>query len=429
MRRPPRPRISGLSPQSASATAARIQRATISDTSAITSRRSRTRSRGHSSRLLTQKHRLSSPSSSRFYSDLASLIESAAKESSSGIGISRAPKATAMSAQSLPIPWDRLKRWIADQESAQQQGLEPSMTKPQLAALSHIVSFVEGPEPNVSDRDYVSLLMQYTQVKRYPGPTFTDQGLEVPVEGNFVMRWRTTCHLEVAGQTRSFPCEGYGLTEGEQPPLFGAKKASKQYAAKYALEYLQSRSSVTVPLPSTSKSTFGGVTIHSAAPREAKNQSTSGSSVIYDPPASTVPSGNGGGVPLIPPLSSRVDVVAETEEPVAGAHHESVSRDKTEFYGGKLPSLLEQVASEAKRLNFGCPEYKIYEDPKNKALFAGHPVFANGGRMPPDIGHVAGTISRNVAKEQIATALLAYFKIESDRREAMQRDLVIGTFR
>jgi hypothetical protein len=65
---------------------------------------------------------------------------------------------------------------------------------------------------------------EYTQVKKYPGPTFTDQGLEVPVEGNFVMRWRTTCHLEIAGQIRSFPCEGYGLAEGEQPPLFGAKK-------------------------------------------------------------------------------------------------------------------------------------------------------------------------------------------------------------
>lgn len=114
---------------------------------------------------------------------------------------------------------------------------------------------------------------------------------------------------------------------------------------------------------------------------------------------------------------------------MSGAHHESVSRDKTDFYGGKLPSLLEQVASEAKRLNFGCPEYRTYEDPKNKALFAGHPVFANGGRMPPEIGHVAGAISRNVAKEQIATALLDYFKTESDRREAMQRDLVMGTFR
>ncbi|KAL7822448.1 hypothetical protein V8C26DRAFT_388970 [Trichoderma gracile] len=420
MRRPPRPRISGLSLQSASATASRIRPANISGNSAITSRRSRTRARSHSARLLAQKHRPSSPSSSRFYSDLASLIESAAKESSS-IGINRAPKARAMSAQGLSVPWDRLKQWIAEQESAEQQGLKLPMTKPQLAALSHIVKFVD-PEPDVSDQDYVSLLMQYTQAKRYPAPSFTDQGLEVPVEGNFMTRWRTTCHLDVSGQTRSFPCEGHGLTKGEQPPLFGAKKAAKQYAAKHALEYLQSRSSSTIPLPS------GGVPLHPAAPPAAKGQSKSGSSsVSIDPPALAVPPGDAGRASLIAPLSSRVDVVTEMAEPVADAQLESVSRDSAEFYSGKLPSLLEQVASEAKRLNFGCPEYKIYEDPNKKGCYAGYPVFQNGGRMPSDIGHVAGAISRNVAKEQIAGALLDFLRSESDQRQALQRQ-VMGTF-
>ncbi|PTB79295.1 hypothetical protein M440DRAFT_2072 [Trichoderma longibrachiatum ATCC 18648] len=330
-----------------------------------------------------------------------------------------------MSAQSLPIPWDRLKQWIADQEAAEQQGHNPRpMTKPQLAALSHIVNFVEGSEPDVSDQDYVSLLMQYIQAKRLPvAPAFTDQGLEVPLDGNFVMRWRTTCHLQDAGQTRSFPCEGHGLTAGEQPPLFGAKKASKRYAAKHALAYLQSERSPAVPLPSTSKSTSGGVPLHPAAPPAAKEQSMSGSSVSIVPPALTVPPGDAGGAPLIAPLPSRVDMVAEMVEPVADAQLDPVMPDNAEFYSGKMPSLLEQVASEAKRLNFGCPKYEIEEDPVNKGCFAGRAVFQNSGRMPSDIGHAAGAISRNAAKELIAGQLLDFFKFESDRRDA-----IVGTF-
>ena len=69
-----------------------------------------------------------------------------------------------MAAQKLSVPWDRLKAWIAEQESAEQQGRD-TMARPQLAALSHIVDFVE-PEPDVSGRDYVSLLM-----REHPPPT------------------------------------------------------------------------------------------------------------------------------------------------------------------------------------------------------------------------------------------------------------------
>jgi hypothetical protein len=62
---------------------------------------------------------------------------------------------------SLPVPWGRLKAWIEDQEKAEQQGYNPKpMTKSQIAALSNIVDFMDEPEPDVSDRDYVSFLMR-----------------------------------------------------------------------------------------------------------------------------------------------------------------------------------------------------------------------------------------------------------------------------
>ncbi|KAL6891445.1 hypothetical protein HDV57DRAFT_298500 [Trichoderma longibrachiatum] len=419
MRRPPRHRVSGLSLQSVSASSAspsaaasRFPTANILGTSPITSRRSRTRTRSHSSRLVTQKRRPSLPSassaSSRFYSDLASLIESAAKESIN----STAPKAKAMSAQSLPIPWDRLKQWIADQEAAEQQGHNPRpMTKPQLAALSHIVNFVEGSEPDVSDQDYVSLLMQYIQAKRLPvAPAFTDQGLEVPLDGNFVMRWRTTCHLQDAGQTRSFPCEGHGLTAGEQPPLFGAKKVRRMLQS---LLYTSGH-------------------LWRSRMRRRANQHTLTSpgveAICRQTRVSIPPIREVAGSP--PPLHLKVDLRRRSPAPSRpscgkGTEHErqQLMPDNAEFYSGKMPSLLEQVASEAKRLNFGCPKYEIEEDPVNKGCFAGRAVFQNSGRMPSDIGHAAGAISRNAAKELIAGQLLDFFKFESDRRDA-----IVGTF-
>ncbi|KAL6871071.1 hypothetical protein J3F83DRAFT_760521 [Trichoderma novae-zelandiae] len=425
MRRRPRPPVSGLSfqpppPPAAAAAAATLSQATaILGTSAISSRRSRTRARSHSSRPLPQQRRQLSPSSSRFYSALTSLIESTAKESISSTSSSSIAPQKAMPAQTLSVPWDRLKRWIAEQEGAEQLGHNPKpMTKTQLAALSHIVNFVEGPEPDVSDQDYVSLLMQYVQAKRIqPLPTFTDQGLEVPIDGNFLMRWRTTCHVHVAGQTLGFPCEGHGITKGQPPPLFGAKKASKQYAAKHALAYLQSQASSIVPLPSLSKSTSGGAPLRPTVPPVAKDQNMSGSSVSIDPPALAVPPGDAVGAPLVPPSSS-ADMIAGSE-PVADAQSESVIPDNAEFYSEKLPSILEQVARDGNLLNFGCPKYEIWEDPEKRGCFAGRAVFQNGGRIPSDVAQVAGAISKNLAKEQIAEEVLKYFRTEMDRRQGL----------
>lgn len=148
----------------------------------------------------------------------------------------------------------------------------------------------------------------------------------------------------------------------------------------------------------------------------------SGSSVSINPPALTVPPGDAGSAPLAP-LSSRVDVIAEMAEPVADAQLESVSPDNAEFYSGKLPTLLEQVARDGNRLGFGCPKYDIEEDPNRKGCFAGRVVFQNGGRIPPDVGHVTGAISKNAAKELIAAEVHEYLKTELDQRRA-----ILGTF-
>ncbi|KAL6832615.1 hypothetical protein V8C40DRAFT_140182 [Trichoderma camerunense] len=426
MRRQPRPPLSGVSFPSPATLGRR----------ALSSRRNRTRTRAqhhvvnhsqihprtrnnNNSRLIAAaQQRPSTSSSARFYSALSSLIESTAKESRDNI---------IMAAQSCPVPWARIKLWIEAQEKAEQQGNNPNpLTKPQLQALSHLVSFVDGPEPDVSARDHVSLLTQHIQFHHNMDfsshlPTYKDVGLEVPINGNFHWRWRTTCSLPSASHM-IFPCEGHGVSQGQQPPLFATKKASKQYAAMHALAYLRAMrpppaaivapASAPAPAP-TSNRVSGGVSLKSATPPVSKSPKASDSS-------SAMPPGDAGGAPLVPPAPS-AEITAQ-DKPTSTVEPQGASATADgEFYTGDLPSLLEQVAEGAKRLSFGVPKYEIAEDPNKPGSFKGKPVFVNGGRMPDDIGHVTGAISSKVARLLIAEQLNEYFTAELKRRNGIFR--------
>ncbi|KAL7789262.1 hypothetical protein V8C43DRAFT_103684 [Trichoderma afarasin] len=424
MRRQPRPPLSGVSFPSPATLGRR----------ALSSRRNRTRTRAqhhvvnhsqihprtrnnNNSRLIAAaQQRPSASSSARFYSALSSLIESTAKESRDNI---------IMAAQSCPVPWARIKLWIEAQEKAEQQG--NPLTKPQLQALSHLVSFVEGPEPDVSAQDHVSLLTQHIQFRHKKDfsshlPTYEDVGLEVPINGNFHWRWRTTCSLPSASHM-IFPCEGHGVSQGQQPPLFATKKASKQYAAMHALAYLLAMrpppAAIVAPAPApapapTSNRVSGGVSLKSATPPVSKSPKASDSSLAMPP-------GDAGGAPLAPPPPPSAEITAQ-DKPTATVEPQGASATANgEFYTGDLPSLLEQVAEGAKRLSFGVPKYEIVEDPNKPGSFKGKPVFVNGGRMPDDIGHVTGAISSKVARLLIAEQLNEYFMAELKRRDGILR--------
>lgn len=64
----------------------------------------------------------------------------------------------------MPVPWDRLKAWIEAQEQAERSGFNPNPpTKVQIAALSQVVDFLDGPEltaESIGKRDYVSELVR-----------------------------------------------------------------------------------------------------------------------------------------------------------------------------------------------------------------------------------------------------------------------------
>lgn len=64
----------------------------------------------------------------------------------------------------MRVPWDRLKAWIEAQEQAERSGYNPNPpTKVQIAALSQVVDFLDGPEPTaetIGKRDYVTELVR-----------------------------------------------------------------------------------------------------------------------------------------------------------------------------------------------------------------------------------------------------------------------------
>lgn len=64
----------------------------------------------------------------------------------------------------MPVPWGRLKAWVEAQEQAERSGFHPDPpSKTQIAALSHVVDFLDGPEPTaeiIGKLDYVSELMR-----------------------------------------------------------------------------------------------------------------------------------------------------------------------------------------------------------------------------------------------------------------------------
>ncbi|PNP47617.1 hypothetical protein TGAMA5MH_01440 [Trichoderma gamsii] len=302
----------------------------------------------------------------------------------------------------MPVPWGRLKAWIEAQEQAEKSGFNPNPpTKLQIAALSQVVDFLDGPEPTaetIGKLDYVSELMQFTQIKQLAPPRFEDLApIEVPLNGVLSQRWRTVCYLPFVNN-KQFPCLGHGLYEGKQPPLWKSKKLSKQYAAKYAYLYIKAHARA-------STSSNGGVRLVSnsdgynnasvASSSSAKAQAPSGGAAPITSPSSMLPS----------PSSSAGDLTTVED---------------TDFYDSKiLPSLLDQVKRETAYLKIGYPNFEIWADEENPGMFAGRPVFKNIGRIPPDMGHIKGILTRALAKELMAEEVLSYCKTERKRREGV----------
>ncbi|KAG5949298.1 hypothetical protein E4U53_005921, partial [Claviceps sorghi] len=110
------------------------------------------------------------------------------------------------------VPWDKLLTWVQQQMASEMQTGRPvALSRLQLEAVSHLVSFNE--EPDVSDKDYA---------RRLSAPVFANpEPISMPVDGHFEPRWRCICTVESVGE---FPCLGYGMSATQPAPWFQSKK-------------------------------------------------------------------------------------------------------------------------------------------------------------------------------------------------------------
>ncbi|OAA43071.1 hypothetical protein NOR_04438 [Metarhizium rileyi] len=278
----------------------------------------------------------------------------------------------------VPVPWNKLLLWIQRQIAHEMQTGQPvALTRPQLQALSQFVPFNE--EPDVSDHDYVSQLMQKMQTRHSANPVFEDQDpTNIPIDGHFQPLWRCICTIERYG---SFPREGFGFSAGQQAPFFQSKKNAKQFAAKHALSFLDQVAATPIP----------GLHLDMDRPSISPVQ-LFGPQIL--PPQSKQP------LNKRPRLSPRLP----SPTPVPAAPRSSVS-------------VFEKVASLSSRLGIDTPAYRVEPDPAGVDLFSGQPVFKNAMRVPPEVGVVSGIAGQNEARLRVAESVLDWLQAELQRRQ------------
>ncbi|KAK5990216.1 hypothetical protein PT974_08482 [Cladobotryum mycophilum] len=327
-------------------------------------------------------------------------------------------------APKIPIPWDRLRAWIDEQEALERQQGHNTLTRPQIQMLSHIVNFLDD-EPVVDNTDYVSSLMHLTQVKGQKPPTFQDlEVIEVPFSGAFVQRWRTVCRLaeRVDPTPEQFPTLGFGIEdERKGAPMFKSKKLAKQYAAKYAFDYLRGEPpSIPNAPPSAQASPAGGaslrqtftpITPHAPTPlRKGSN----GSSPTFPGPAAGSNASNGdepvSNTPGLPIKSTGSLEIAE--------------KSNTDFSSEDALSLFGRVAALAGRMGLVSPTYQVEEEAGKPGFFSGQPFFQNGGRYPPDLAIVSGVYGKRNAKLAIAQLVMEWLEEEKKLRDSVKDDFL-----
>ncbi|GAO13255.1 uncharacterized protein UV8b_03670 [Ustilaginoidea virens] len=267
----------------------------------------------------------------------------------------------------VPVPWGKLLQWVQEQLVVEKETDQPAaLTRLQLEAISHLVSFNE--EPEVGNQDYVSLLIQKVQILRLSNPVFADElPVSLPVDGHFQFRWRCVCTLAPYGV---FPRDGFGFAAGQQAPLFQSKKTAKQFAAKHALAYLSD--ALQTLTPNLKKRPLQSSQAESPEPSPAGQAQQKKLSLSPGPPST----------------------------------------------GGKQ-SIFEQVSIVVSRLGIDNPAYRIEPDPTGSGLFCGRPVFQNGGRIPSQVGVVSGIASETLAKQRIAELVLAWGEEEFQKRQRL----------
>ncbi|CAK7218632.1 hypothetical protein SBRCBS47491_003570 [Sporothrix bragantina] len=138
--------------------------------------------------------------------------------------------------------YDSLKAWIYDQEDYERRTGQPApLTEEQLEAMAILVPPTPPPPSvfmqeggNMLETDFVSMLMRFIQARKgFVPPEYVDEQLSSNSFGS--PQWRTRCRLPREAPDRWFP----DMNEPRsQDSIFQNKKASRQHAARCAVEWL-----------------------------------------------------------------------------------------------------------------------------------------------------------------------------------------------
>ncbi|KJZ78937.1 hypothetical protein HIM_01710 [Hirsutella minnesotensis 3608] len=300
-----------------------------------------------------------------------------------------------MSAQ-VRVPWHKLRAWIDEHVALEQEHNRPAqLSTVQLEALSLLIDLDDG-EPDLGQRDYVSLLLNETQRRRLTAPVFTDRDpISVPVQGKSQLKWRYVCSLTGHG---SFPRPEWGIEAGQQEPSFQSKRNAKRYAAKCALQYLQERLAkpAAAAFPSTTRDIIAPI---GPPPSKRKTAATSPSPV----PQSRVSEAH------------RVQYPPPQSQPHASAAAGSESSSSSPG-SDESQSVFQRVTSLAISLGFTSPQYHVQPEGDLSNFFSGRATFSPGDLVPSGVGVVSGVLGKKQARLQSAEQVLEWLEGEARRR-------------
>ncbi|KAM4054711.1 hypothetical protein HRG_005534 [Hirsutella rhossiliensis] len=302
------------------------------------------------------------------------------------------------------VPWHRLRAWIDQQEDYERTHSRPApLAQIKLEAISMLIPFGDD-EPEVGDRDYVSLLLHETQTRRLSPPVFTDgEPALVPVDGHLQPKWSFVCSIAECG---SFPRERHGIDAGQQPPAFQGKKNAKRYAAKCALQYLQ-------------QAVVKGAVPAATPPTKERAAAATQSPALSPSPARGVAAGGGGGGAAAADRSPRLQ-----PQPSSGVPGCSECGSSNPDNGDEA-SVFRHVSDLATSLNLSSPRYEVVPDSEMPGFFRGCPVFSPADMVPRDLGLVSGVLGKKQARLQVAEKVLEW--LEAERRK--RRDVFDSLYR
>ncbi|KAH6624977.1 hypothetical protein B0J18DRAFT_429836 [Chaetomium sp. MPI-SDFR-AT-0129] len=340
-----------------------------------------------------------------------------------------------------PLVYRDLREWLEEQER-NPKPLSQSLQKA-------LMDFKRAIEPELGDRDWVSLLNLYIQANDGAAPTFTEH----PADDN---RWTCTCQfvLPATGQELSFPNAESGLsspppsspsntnttntnTANEDDggasisgagaganaaadtgttPSFSRKKDAKKYAARACVEWLIRGGYMTADGVSTT--TISGKAKAKAARAQSQGQSQSQSQPVTPKKSAT---GGAGGANKTPKANGTANGNGNTED----------------YDEDHIPPATKRVEDFCKLMGLTIPQYRITPSPTTSSstsssstspspsglatardFFDGRADFGPdaGLKIPEGLGDVKNVYGRKNAKERVAEVVLGWLVGEQERR-------------